>query len=46
MMKSNKHSGLFYSSLDSEHLRIHLGHISELFSAAVRVSRALLSKQA
>lgn len=41
-MKSNKHAGLFYLSLDPEHFRIHLGHILKHFSAAIRVSNAVL----
>lgn len=41
-MKSNKHAGLFYLSLDSEHFRIHLGHILKLFAAAIGVSNAIL----
>lgn len=41
-MKCNKASGLFYLSLDSEHFRIHLGHIGKPFPVAIRVSDAIL----
>lgn len=41
-MKSNKRARVFYLSLDSEHFRIHLGHILKLFSAAIKFSNAIL----
>lgn len=44
-MKSNKHTRLFYLSLDTEGFRSHLGHIVKLFSAAISVSNAILQKQ-
>lgn len=42
MMESNKDAMLLYLLLDSEHFRIHLGHILKLFSAAIRVCKAIL----
>lgn len=44
MMESNKDAKPFYLSLDSQHFRIHLGHILKLFSAAISVSKAILIK--